>query len=884
MLLPQGAQLGRYQILAHIGSGGMGDVYRARDTRLDKQVALKVIGASYARDPAAQQRFERERQVMASLDHPHICRLLDAGREGDVDYLAMEYLDGEPLKRRIDRGPIPVAEALGYAIEIAEALHYAHVHGVVHRDLKPANVFLTRTGAKVLDFGLAKLLRGDAAGPPVAHPGDTAPLDITRAGAIDGSAAYIAPERLEGQDADQRTDVFGFGLLLYEMLTGERVFKGEFPLSAILSQEPPPLRLNDPRGADIEWVARRCLGKKPDERWQSMADVQTVLRRLAGSTLSAAAPRSRWPTLATAVLLFVAVAAALALFAKGWTRSTGPTRLAISVVPPPQGAFTPTQGSLQTAQLALAPDGASLAFVATGSDGVSRIWIRRFSAPLPEPIPGTEDAAFPFWAPDSQALGFFTRDAIYRIDLAGGPAQRIADARAGRGGTWNAAGEILFAPNTTGTILRVAAHGGATTEVTRLEKNDHHTTHRWPQFLPDGRRFLYLARGTQNGATSEGIYLGSLDGAFPRFIAQSSVAGAFLPPQHILFLEDATLLAREIDLSTGSRRGDPVPVAVDVGSSSNFYGAFSTSQTGAIAYGSSAMGSDLVWLDRTGRSTEAAVVASGRHVDFRLSPNGEAVAIAELDRETSSSDIFVIDFSRGERQRITSSRATDASPVWSPDGRRLVFRSNRDGAHDLYVTELDVSKPEARVVKSLLGKYPTSWSRDGRIAFHTGGLETRWDVLAADTRGGSAPEQLLSSQFQETQAQFSPDGTWIAFTSNTTGDHEVWLKPLATGGRARQVSVDGGSDPRWRADGAELFYISRTGQLVARSVARAGEDIRLGTPELLFGIADAEVTPPFRSQYDVAPDGQRFLVRRSRESVRSAPLTVLLNWRPHSTD
>ena len=883
MLLHPGAQLGRYQILAHIGSGGMGDVYRARDTHLDRQVALKVIGASYARDPAAQQRFERERQVMASLEHPHICRLLDAGREGDVDYLAMEYLEGESLKRRIERGPIPVTEALGYAIEIAEALHSAHVHGVVHRDLKPANVFLTRNGARVLDFGLAKLLRGDAVGTPVARPGDTAPLDLTRAGAIEGSAAYIAPERLEGHDADARTDVFGFGLLLYEMLTGERVFKGDFPLGAILSQEPPPLRLDDPRAADIEWVARRCLAKKPDERWQSMADVQTVLRRLAGSTLNTAAPKARWPTLATGMLLLGAAAAVLAWFAKGSTLGTAPAALAITVVPPPQGAFTPTESSIQSAQLALAPDGASLAFVGTGSDGVSRIWLRKFSAALPEPVAGTEDAAYPFWAADGQGLGFFAREALYRIDLAGGPARRIAAARAGRGGTWNAAGDILFAPNTTGTILRVAARSGAITEVTRLEQTHKHTTHRWPQFLPDGRRFLYLARSTQSGATSEGIYLGSIDGASARLIADSRAAGAFLPPRHILLLEDATLLAREIDLSTISLRGDPVPVAVDVGSSSNFYGAFSASQTGAIAYASSAMGSDLVWLDRTGRPAGAGVLASGQHVDFRLSPAGDAVAVAELDRETNSTDIFVLDLSGGGRQRITMSRATDASPVWSPDGRRLVFRSNRDGAHDLYVAERDVTKPEGRIVKSLLGKYPTSWSSDGRIAFHTGG-ETSWDVLAVDSRGDSAPEQLVASQFEESQAQFSPDGTWIAFTSDTTGHHEVWLKPLATGRRDRQVSADGGSDPRWRSDGAELFYISRKGQLMARSVERAGKDLRLGRPEVLFAMADVHVMPPFRSHYDVAPDGRRFLVRRSRESVRSAPLTVLVNWRRASID
>ena len=881
MLLPAGSRLGRYEVLAHLGSGGMGDVYKARDTRLDKPVALKVIGRAYARDPASQQRFEQERRLTASLDHPHICRLLDAGREGDVEYLAMEYLDGESLARRLERGALPVGDAIGFAIEIAEALEHAHARGIVHRDLKPGNVFLTRTGAKVLDFGLAKLLRGDAPRLADARPADTAPLDATRPGSVVGSAPYMAPERLEGREADQRSDVFGFGLVLYEMLTGQRAFQGEFPLRAILSEEPPPMRLQDPRAGDLEWIVRRCLAKKPEDRWQSMADVHAVLRRLAGANLSAPPRASRRPAGIAAVTGGLLLAAALSWLAlRRMPASDVPAPLAITVVPPPNGSFTPTEASVQTAQLALAPDGSSIAYVAAGADGVSRIWVRKLAAAVPEPVAGTEGASFPFWKPDGRAIGFFTSDALRRVDISGGSPHTVAAARGGRGGTWNAGGDILFAPDTTGTIVKVGADGGTPTEVTRLDDARGEFSHRWPQFLPDGRRFIYFARGKVNPTTNDGIYLTSLDGEPPRLVATTSVAGAVLPPNHLLFLDGDTLLARPMNFADGTPLGDAVPIAGGVGGSSNYYGAFSASQSGAIAYASTAMASDLVWLDRAGRPTGAPAVASGQLVDFRLSPDGNAVAIAELDGHTRSSDIFVVDLARGgRRHRITSSPATDASPVWSPDGRRLAFRSNRVGTHDIYLTEATGAGHERLLVQSALGKYPTSWSQDERIAFHTGSSDARWDVLVADVRRDGATEQLLASQFDEAQAQLSPDGRQVAYTSNTSGKYEVWVEPLGASGAPRQVSIKGGSDPRWRRDGHELYYLSPADQLYAVAVKTKGTDVDFGPPKLLFTIADVAVRPPYTSHYDASPDGNRFLVRQVKGSVRSAPLTVLLNWR-----
>jgi eukaryotic-like serine/threonine-protein kinase len=886
MRLPAGSRLGRYEIVAHVGSGGMGDVYRARDTHLDHQLALKTIAATYADDPGSQPRFERERRLMAALEHPHICRLLDAGREGDVEYLAMELLDGESLAQRLTRGPLPVAAAIGYAIEIADALQFAHRQGIIHRDLTPSNVFLTRTGAKILDFGLAKIWREETGARSPALGGDTVPLEVTRAGAIVGSAPYMAPERLEGHDADHRTDLFAFGAVLYEMLTGRRAFEGNAPLAAILSQEPPPMGLEHPAAADLEWVLRKCLAKNPDNRWQSMADVHVVLRRLAGSGLAAIAPapRRRGMLVAATVAALLAVAATLAWIASRRTL-VGEAQQAWTILPPQGGAFTPTAEIPDTAQLAIAPDGLSLAFVAAGADGIPRVWIRRFESLLSNPIAGTEEAMFPFWSPDSRAIGFFAREALQRVDLAGGSPQTIAAARSGRGGAWNDAGDILFVPDNTGTVRRVSAARGDATEVTRLDEARGETSHRWPQFLPDGRRFLYFVRTRADFEEHEGIYLGSLDGAPPRLVARSSASAAFLPPDRILFLDGTTLLARAIELSDGTPTGDPVVVAERVGSSASFYGAVSASRTGVIAYATGGTTSDLVWRARDGGQPIGRPVASGVQVDFRLSPDGRAVAIAELDPETGSTNVTVLDFTRGERRRVTSARGNDASPVWSPDGERLVFRSNREGSmHDLYSTQIRAPGAQGliQIQTSNRGKYPTSWSRHG-IAFHSGQPDTRWDVLIADPRPGGPVRPFLNTRFEENQAQFSRDGKWVAYTSTELGKPDVWVAPWGRPRAGRQASLNGGSDPRWRADGAELFYISGAGQLTAVAVRPRGETVDFGRVEELFGIGAAVREPPFASRYDVSLDGKRFLVRELRESVGSTPLTVVLNWRPDAT-
>lgn len=882
MTLPPGSRLGRYEVVAHIGSGGMGEVYRARDLHLDRAVALKTIAPAYAPDPSAQPRFERERRLMATLEHPHICRLLDAGREAGVDFLAMELLEGESLAARLRRGPLPVPAAIGCAIEIADALAYAHRHAIVHRDLKPANVFLTPTGARVLDFGLAKLRPAvSAPGASAAAQGDTVPLDGTRAGTLLGSASYMAPERLEGQDADPRTDIFGFGLILYEMLTGRPAFAARSAaalIAAILSSDPPPLGLAHPKAPDLEWIVRRCLEKDPDRRWQSMGDVQAVLRRLAshdpeGGLPAQSGARRLYLVLVAAALLLAGSAAGLGWLLAG-RQAAPPTSapLAFTINPPIGGAFTPTEGSLRTAQLALSPDGGSLAFVAAGPDRIPRLWVRRFSAVLPQPLPGTEDATFPFWSPDGRHLGFFSRGFLRTIDLEGGPPRQLAPAGNGRGGSWNETGGILFAPDTTGPLRLVDTAGGNARDATVLDAARGENSHRWPTFLPDGRRFLFFVHSPTRQEQHDGIYLASVNGGAAKLLVRSDAGGVLQPPDRLLFVENGTLLAMRFDADSVAPVERPSAMADGVGVSSNLYAAVSVSGAGTIAYASTAMISDLVWFDRRGQTETLAAI--GQHVDFRLSPDGTAVAIAEVDRDANRADIFVMNLSRpGPKRRITDEPATDASPVWSPDGRRLVFRSNRELVHDLYLTPA-LSGPQQLFFRSADAKYPTSWSGAAElIAFHADHDISKWDVHVVSTRtGGAAP--ILDSKFDEVQGQFSPDGRWLAYTSNETREFEVYVREWPSG-TTEPVSVNGGSDPRWRSDGRELFYITPAGRLMAVGLDYRAGRLQSSQPKALFEVGEAEVTPPYTSIYDVSADGQRFLVRVPRQDVATTPLTVV---------
>jgi Tol biopolymer transport system component len=877
-----GSMVGRYEVIAHIGGGGMGDVYRARDTRLDKMVALKTIATAYAHDPTSHARFERERRLTASLEHPNICRLLDAGREDGIEYLAMEYLEGESLQHRLARGALPVPVAIGYAIEIAGALEYAHRHGVVHRDLKPANVVLTAGGAKVVDFGLARLrMATDEA----ILAGTTAPLEATRSGTLIGSAPYMAPERLEGRDADHRSDIFGFGLVLYEMLEGRRAFDGASPaalIAAIFSDEPPPLHLAHPKAEDLGWIVRKCLAKSPDARWQSMADLKAVLKRVAGPGLAHATGTRHAPGVPWTLAVVGALAVGLLTAAAPWRLWRQPNRppagapVAFAVHPPPGGTFTPTEAGRESAQLALAPDGRALAFIASGADGVSRVWLRMLDSVHTRPVTGTEHATFPFWSADARSLAFFANGFLRAVDLAGGPPRTIAPAPNGRGGAWNHEGQILFAPDTVTPLRLVPANGGTPVDVTALSSRRSENSHRWPVFLPDGRRFLYYAHSAAD--SQEGLYLTSLAGGEPVHLANIDSGGAFMPPNRVLFLAGDTLIARTLDLESGQAAGDRVPIAEGVGGSSNFYGAFSAAD-GVIAYAPAMPPSDIAWVDRDGRQLE--MVSDGRrHVDFRLSPDGRRLIVTELAAVSGQSALYVLNLDRGTRARVMTSESRGGSPVWAPDSRRIVFASNPRLVHDLFTKDAFDRTAERPLLVSRFAKYATSWSHDGKwIAFHTIAEDTRWDVGIVPAEGEPIPRALLHSGYNERQAQFSPDGQWIAFTSDESARDEVYVQSMVDPSRRVPISIAGGDDPQWRADGRELFYVSLDGYLMAVPVQLRDHTISAGQPQRLFRLRRGMARAPYIGVYSVAPDGRRFLVQLATQDARVLPLTVVLNGR-----
>lgn len=893
MTLDGGTLLGHYEITALIGRGGMGEVYKARDTRLGRFVAIKVILPALAERADVQRRFEDECRVTATLDHPRICAVHDVGRQSGLLYLVMELLEGESLDAKTARGPLPRPELLGYAIEIADAVHHAHRHGVIHRDLKPANVFITASGVKVLDFGLAKLRQADS--PPTSDVAGehTAPAR-TREGAMLGTTLYLPPERLEGKPADERSDVFGFGTILYEMAAGLRAFDGPSPaavIAAILKTDPPPL----PPGRatmDLDWIVRRCLCKNPGDRWQSLGDVSATLKWIARTTgrpavePASASIREKAPLIVIASLLVIALAAAWFLAANR-ARAADATNatVAFTILPPPGGAFTPTASSVGSAQLAVSPDGRDLAFVASGPNRVSQIWIRPLDSPEATPLAGTEGGAYPFWSPDGRKLGFFAKQQLRRIDRRGGPARVLARAPNGRGGTWNRDGVILFSADTTGPLQRVSDNATGLTQQPTFADNDPQTLHRWPQFLPDGRHFIWLVK--RNDPETDGVYLGMLGTSASTLLVPSPSGAQYAPPGSLLYVSDGTLVSASLDVATRRLSGDPTPLAMHVSTSTNFYAAFSVSTNGVLAYaGGEAAPEELVWIGRTGERLGSAASHS-RYVDFRLSPDARYLALATVDAHTLTPDISVRDLLRGTTIRLTTSPSTDASPVWAPDGSRLMFRSNRStNVHDLYTRFASGAGVDTVFLKTARAKYPTDWSRSGLVVYQSNDAETGWNLYTVPWSRPGEARAVADGHYDEVQGQLSPDERWLAYTSDESGAPEVYLMSLRMGGRKKAASSHGpeeaeehgASDPRWRADGRELYYVTSDGALVALPVLLSENDVDFGKPQKLFRMAHAPFEAPYTSEYNPAPNGSRFLVRTGGLDARQQPLTVIYNW------
>jgi Tol biopolymer transport system component len=862
----------------------MGEVYKARDTRLERTVAVKVLPQHLSSSPEVRQRFEREARTISQLSHPHICALYDVGREGETEYLVMEYLEGETLSERLVKGPLLLEQTLRFAIEIADALDKAHRQGIVHRDLKPGNVMLTKSGVKLLDFGLAKALPSPG-GRGVGGEGLTAlPTEgnLTKEGTILGTFQYMAPEQLEGKEADSRTDIFALGCVLYEMATGKNAFTGASRaslISAIMSSEPAPISTVQPMSPPaLDRVVKTCLAKDPEDRWQTARDVLLQLKWIheggsqAGLPAPAAARRRNWERLAW-VAAAAGVAAALALAAMLVSRTPETRRMVQSSILPPEMATF----AFENGPVAVSPDGRRLAFVARPTDGRSALWVRPLIGLSAQPLPGSEGASYPFWSPDSRFLGFFAGGKLKKIDASGGPPQTICDAPSGRGGTWNREGVILFAPAAREGILQVSSAGGTPSPATRLDETRQEIGHRLPVFLPDGRHFLFLS---SSGPELRRLVCGSLGGRETRELLRVNSNVSYVEPGYLLFYRERTLFAQRFDAKRIELRGEAFPVAEQIQYlPDRGFGVFSASNDGTLVYQrASAVASQMVWTDRAGKPIET-VGPPGLYRCPRLSYDGRRVAV-DIEDETGRSDIWVYDLSRRVSTRLTFGPADNTYPIWSPDDR-IAFMSNAKSPGDIVVKPSSGSGGEEFLTggdtpgsRSDAQKFTDHWSRDGRfLAFHTSGVKTGpdlWTISLADRK----PALFLATPANEVLHFFSPDGRWIVYQSNESGRFEIYVRPFPQPGGKWQVSTEGGRFPVWSADGKEIFYVRDDNRLAAVPV-RTESGIELGTPQPLFEVRLRSV---LGRAYDVSADGKRFLLNTALEDVRSASLTLVQNW------
>jgi serine/threonine protein kinase len=844
MALAAGFRLGPYEILAPIGAGGMGEVYKARDTRLGRDVALKISNEAFS------ERFEREARSIAALNHPNICHLYDVG----PNYLVMELIDGEPL-----HGPLPLDQALDYARQIADALDAAHEKGIVHRDLKPGNILVTASGVvKVLDFGLAM-----TAGPPATNPENspTITMSPTRAGMILGTAPYMAPEQARGKTVDKRADIWAFGCVLYEMLTGERAFTGETVsdiLAAVLKSEPDFSKAP----AHVHRLLERCLEKDPKKRLRDIGDVGVLLDKDAQAQAPPAAPppatsRWLWPAIA-AVCALTAAALALVYF-----RQTPPAAPVVrTAILPPENA------SLDARTVSVSPDGRRIAFSAESSDGKTQLWIRPLDSLTAQPLAGTDGATYTFWSPDGNSVGFIANGKLNRIDSAGGPVLTLAGVPSGLNGasaSWSPKGYIVF-NGADRALHKIPASGGPSTIATKLAPDE--TFHRWPSFLPDGVHFLFMASAK---GPRKRIRLGSLDSSGSVVLLEAD-SNAIYSSGYLLFaFGESTLMARPFDLQHLALSGDARPVAEGLGVGLvTGIATFSASPTGLLAYGSAQYSQNsLTWLDRKGKVL-ATIGEPGSIQAVTLSPSGKTIAV--LKEDNLSLNDWLVDAERGVAQRFTSTGG-DQDMIFSPDGTTAFFSSNRNGNFDIYRKPVNMSHGEELVYTGGENIRVNSISPDGKFLLiqRQGRLWVLPNPLGPP--GKAKPYRFPGTEFSEDSGQFSPDGRWVAYESNESGRTEIYVAPFPGPGGRRRISAAGGRLPRWRRDGKEIFYIAANQMLTATEVSVNNGVLEAGATHELFAHR-YEPSPYF--SYDVAADG-RILALEAKQDGRRG-LTIVQNW------
>jgi Tol biopolymer transport system component len=898
MPIVTGERFNHYEIIAPLGAGGMGEVWRARDTRLNREVAVKVLPASFARDPDRLLRFEQEALATSALNHPNILTVYDIGDHEGAPYMVAELLEGEELSELIKQGPIAPRKAIDYARQIAEGLAAAHAKGVVHRDLKPENLFVTNDGrVKILDFGLAKLRThqfGDI--------DKDAPTQkrITDPGVIMGTIGYMSPEQVRGQDTDHRSDIFAFGVILYEMLTGQRAFRGDSAIevmNAILKEEPQEFsETKEQISPQLGMIVRRCLEKQPERRFHSAHDLGFALEALPSGSFSgsfgSSSPQLQTATTAPAVtermgvarwlgrerliwlaatvlLALTALVAAWAYFSRQPAERAG---LRFTIVPP--------EKATNYGRAVISPDGRHLIFTGV-SEGGSQIWLRPLDSFTAHPLSGTEGSFNYFWSPDSRSIGFFAGGKLKKIDVAGGTPQTLCNIGSNvpvGGGAWGSDGVILFVA--ADVLYRVPATGGESIPVISGEPATSPGGYRQnspmvrPYFLPDGRHFLHYAKASQE----PGIYLASLDGKEERRLLSADSDGIYAASASgdaskgwLLFLREGALLAQPFDAGRLNLTGEPFPITDQVEAWS-----FSVSDTGILVYQSRRIDeiTQLGWVDRAGKPLES-IGATGPYQNHpRLAHDGKRVVVARMDAKTRRQDLYVIDLTRGTESRLTFDPADDSHPVWSRDGNRIVWASNRTGTHQLYQKLASGVGQDELLLQSDVPLLPSGWSADGKFLLYGRTDPKSSDVWVLPLEGDRKPFPYVQTPLWETEAQFSPDGRWIAYRTNETGRSEVYVQTFPASGGRWQVSTNGGHHPQWRSDGKELFYCSTDGKLIAVDVKR-GDAFEAGLPKTLFNLAEAKV---YYADYAVTADGQRFLFVRKLQEGSPAPFSVVVNW------
>ena len=878
MALTPGAKLGPYEIQSPLGAGGMGEVYRARDTRLGRDVALKILPESFAQDADRLHRFEQEARAVATLNHPNILAVFDIGRHGGSPFLVSELLEGESLRAMLDAGSLAQRKTIEYGVQIAYGLAAAHEKGIVHRDLKPENIFVTKDGRiKILDFGLAKLASTGT------DPEDkTLTSAHTAAGVVMGTASYMAPEQVRGEAVDARTDIFAFGAVLYEMLSGGRAFRRDTAaetMTAVLKDDPP--ELSDPGrtiSPALERIVRRCLEKSPEQRFQSARDLSFALGALSGTEASgsaraaaAAAPR-RIPILS----LLIGALALAAVAGVTWYVARRPA-------PTPRMQFAmDVPDEMSISHMALSQDGSTLVFVSPEeSSDLPMLYLQRVGSPNVTPLAGTQGASYPFWSPDGAYVGFFATGKLQKIAVAGGAPQALTNALAGRGGSWGNQNVILYAPDPSGGIWRVNADGSGAAPVTEeiQKRSKDQQTHRWPLFLPDGKRFLYFV-GNFSHSKDNGIYLTSLDGKETTLV-QLCQSNFGYDAQHLYCAnEQRQIVSAEFNSASGKITGKSVVIASAVGfQPSTYWAALAVGGNGTVIYntGVGAALSALTWVDRSGKELsrvgEPAVMANPT-----LSPDGSRVAVDVADLKANNVDIWLASTSGPGNTRFTFDPSEEVAGIWSPDGSTVAWRAAPAGGCAVFTKRSNGLEREKRIYQAgpIDDFVPNSWSKDGKFI-----VATHWapghPYLVFVSVADGKETQLLNGKSNELDGQVSPDGKWVAYESDESGAWEVYVTSFPAAVGKWQVSRGGGREPRWRGDGKELFYIAPSGMLMAVTVD-ARSVFATGTPLPLFQIhGRAPISSTDLFTYDVTKDGKRFLVNRYVKPEHVPPLTILLN-------